>query len=64
MIIAILVYLIYFAIVLIANIAVIYHFSKYSFPGDITKTVVIFYSLLVIAVPVITLSMVGAISLR
>lgn len=61
MITAILIYLVYFAIILIANIAVLYHFSKYCFPGDIAKIVVFIYGLVMLAVPVMTLTMVGVV---
>lgn len=61
--IALLAYLIYVLIVFAANTAVIYHFTKYSFPGDATKSIVFFYTIVMIAIPVLTLSIVGVISL-
>lgn len=61
MTIAILCYLAYLLIVLVINSAVIYHFTKYCFPGDITKGVVLIYGIVMISVPVITFMLIGII---
>ncbi|MDO8513477.1 MAG: hypothetical protein Q7S37_03165 [bacterium] len=54
-------YTIYLFLVVVINAAVIYHFTKYCFKGDITRVVVVFYSIAMIATVVITLFLLGII---
>lgn len=54
-------YVIYLLILVAVNAAVIYHFSKFCFPGDVTRIVVVIYSIIFLSVITGTFFLIGVI---
>jgi hypothetical protein len=48
--IAIYAYLVYLLIFSIINLAIIYHVWKFSYPGDVSKIVLLLYSIIILSI--------------